>query len=601
MLQPEDLHPLIGSLRPPAGHRLDLAVGTTFSLKLDALLLPPAAFALFEARLESDDGGMERTPVGLLESVRRHADRIIMFCQAGQIAVPERRRLIPFLERCVVEVSVPGGGLFHPKVWVLRFRETSTGKLRYRLLNMSRNLTFDRSWDTVVRLDSTEGEDGAALGPGLAEFMRSLAEFATAVDQRRTELVEGLSEELREVRFALPEGITAAEFLPIGPGDPNIEFPPECDQLLVMSPYLGARLLDSLPRARGKSVLVSRAKAMDPVADATTRFDSRYVLSPDLVVRTTEDEQRPIGDPALPESGLHAKTYHFDVGTTAHLYTGSANATWAGFHHNVEVLLHLRGPTNSVGISRLLAPSADKNPAFVDLLEEYRPSPAPKGSPDPLDALRRSVAQLHFIAEITKDGGLYVMSCRTEQPAPHIPEDVEMKIWPLTAEAAGGRPSRTSGHLDIRFVFDKVTDITSFLVIDFKSGDERTQTVVNAELIGDPPDRAGKLILDLLNDPDRFLKYLLLMLAAEDADPFDLTEVNEGGAGSGNFQWGGTHGDIPLLETMLKALSDDPARLDHVQRLLDDVAAVEGAEGLLPNGFAAVWEPIYTVSKERQA
>lgn len=599
MLQPEDLHPLIGSLRPPSGHRLDLAVGTTFSLKLDALLLPPAAFALFEARLESDDGGTERTPVGLLESVRRHADRIVMFCQAGQIAVPERRRLIPFLEKCVVQIDAPRNGLFHPKVWVLRFQETKTGLVRYRLLNMSRNLTFDRSWDTVVRLDSTDDATGVTLGPGLGEFVRSLPTFSMGtLGENRAQDIESLAAELADVRFALPDGVEHAEFLPIGLGATGSPFPGSCDQLLVMSPYLGAQMIESLPIPTGRSVLISRAEAMDSAADATAGFNQRYVLSPDLVVRTTDDVVRPAEDPAMPEAGLHAKAYLFDVGDSAHLYTGSANATWAGFHHNIEALLHLEGPTVHMGVDRVLAPSPDKNPALIDLLEEYRPSAGTETSPDPLDALRRSVARLQFVATIIQDESRYVMKCRTREPAPPIPDDVNVYIWPLTLRAAGQVPLRASGNLDVEFVLPRVTAITSFLVIEFAHGEERTQTVINAELIGDPADRAGRLIIDLLSDPDRFLRYLLLLLAADDADPFDLAAGEDEASGSSNFEWSTPHGDIPLLETMLKALSDDPTRLEHVQRLLDDLDAVDDDRQFLPQGFREVWDPIYSVSRE---
>lgn len=600
MLQPEDLQPLIGSLRPPAGHRLDLAIGTTFSLKLDALLLPPAAFALFEARLNSDEGDTGTTPVGLLESVRRHADRIVMFCQAGQIAVPQRRRLIPFLERCVVQVDAPVGGLFHPKVWALRFVESRTGRYRYRVLNMSRNLTFDRSWDTIVRLDSTDDTAGVTLGLGLGEFVRSLPNYTVGrFDPIRAQQIDDLADELASVRFALPEGIQRAEFIPIGPGFPGTSFPADCDQILVMSPYLGAQLIESLPPSTGRRVLVSRAEAMDSVAGVTEGFGERYVLSPDVIIRTSEDLIRPSEDPAMPEAGLHAKAYLFDVDDGAHLYTGSANATWAGFHQNIEVLLHLEGPTSHMGVDRVLAPSPDKNPALIDLLEEYRPAEAEETPADSLDQLRRAVARLQFVAEITKDDSDYVMRCHTRDPVPPIPDDVSMYLWPLTSRAAGQEPSQVAGHLEVEFVLGRVTDITSFLVVEFTRGDEQTQTVVNAELIGDPADRTGRLIIELLSDPDRFLRYLLLLLASDDADPFALSASEDDAQASGSFEWKPS-GDIPLLETMLKALSDDPPRLEQVQRLVEDLAAVDDGQQFLPPGFREVWDPIYAVAQEQK-
>src|SRR5687767_6042393 len=92
MLEPASRLLLLDALRPPSGYRLDHAVGTTFSLDLAALLAAPVGFALLDR--EADDGRPVTDPVALLEAVRRNADRIDIFCQAGQIALPPEYRPI---------------------------------------------------------------------------------------------------------------------------------------------------------------------------------------------------------------------------------------------------------------------------------------------------------------------------------------------------------------------------------------------------------------------------------------------------------------------------------------------------------------------------
>src|SRR5699024_12716825 len=47
-LTPETRVLLTHALRPPAGHHVATAVGTTYSLDLTALLLAPMSFALFD-------------------------------------------------------------------------------------------------------------------------------------------------------------------------------------------------------------------------------------------------------------------------------------------------------------------------------------------------------------------------------------------------------------------------------------------------------------------------------------------------------------------------------------------------------------------------
>ena len=594
IFRPDAIHPLIGSLRPPAGYQLDQAVGTTFSLKLDALLLPPAAFALFEASLgTTGDEDATQTPVGLLESVRRHAGRILMFCQNGQIAVPEKRKLVPFLERCVVPVDAPRGGLFHPKVWVLRFRHARSVDLRYRLLVMTRNLTFDSSWDTVARLDSSD--DGVDLGGELAQFIDSLPGLAhDPMRADRRQVVADLAKQLETVRFALPNGFHHGRFL----GLPRqLPFPANAGRMLVISPYLGSGLLSRLPKRSQRSVMVSRPEAIDDSADDLDGFET-FILSPDLASSTDDGPSRPIGDPALTESGLHAKAFLFDVGETAHLFTGSANATQAAFSTNVEVMLELHGQVSEIGVEATLAQSPDGQPSFSDLLQPYRADPRRLEESGRLDGLRRRLASFHFRGEVRAgDDDGFLMHCTTAEPLGGLPPEVHVRIWPLTAEAAG--VSWEDGPFDATFRFAKASEVTSFWVVELTEAEESTHTVVTASLSGDPPNRLGLLIVDLLRDKDRLLRYLLLLLAGSDADPFDLTDVTEGTGGT-TFRWGTGSGDLPLLETMLRALVDEPERLRHVHDLLQDLEAVEEGRDLVPDGLRDVFRPIWQVAEERQ-
>ncbi len=120
MLRPETRTLLSDALRPPLGFQVDLAVATTYSLDLTAMLLAPMTFALHDDDVSDLD---TVDPIKLLEAVRRYADLTTVFAQAGAIAVPSSyRRILTFAEDCVHEVSSPSG-LFHPKTWTLRFSD----------------------------------------------------------------------------------------------------------------------------------------------------------------------------------------------------------------------------------------------------------------------------------------------------------------------------------------------------------------------------------------------------------------------------------------------------------------------------------------------
>jgi len=156
MLDPQDRTLLRDVLRPPAGFTLDRALLTTFSLDLTALLTVPVAFTVFQ--LQDERRNLAADPLALLESLRRFARKMTVFCQGGQIYIPKQGQLLlSYLETSVIEVTSPAGGVFHPKLAVLRYVDetslTPHDSPSHRPLSVlcsSRNLTFDRSWDTML-------------------------------------------------------------------------------------------------------------------------------------------------------------------------------------------------------------------------------------------------------------------------------------------------------------------------------------------------------------------------------------------------------------------------------------------------------------------
>ena len=170
MLQPANSLTLIDALRPLATFRLESAMAVTFTLDLRALLAAPLAFAHTGLDGIVADGS-QYEPIELLHALRSNASKISVFNQVGEIALPPSRRVFAFLEKAVVPVRAPLGGIVHPKIWVLRYEATGEPphgrqrERRLRVLVSSRNLTFDPSWDTTIRLDEANDENGASLEP----------------------------------------------------------------------------------------------------------------------------------------------------------------------------------------------------------------------------------------------------------------------------------------------------------------------------------------------------------------------------------------------------------------------------------------------------
>jgi len=155
---------------PPEGYELTKAVGTTYSLDLFALLAMPVA--MFYAN--SLDGDFTINRYDVLEAIRQSKDRIDIFCQKGKIKVQKAyNNLLTFMEDCVEEIETPiKDSSFHPKIWVMRFERKD--EVVYRMVVLSRNLTFDRSWDVAFH---SEGRMGIALNGESAKLSRYLSSF----------------------------------------------------------------------------------------------------------------------------------------------------------------------------------------------------------------------------------------------------------------------------------------------------------------------------------------------------------------------------------------------------------------------------------------
>ena len=172
MLNPNSRSLYTSALTPPPGMVFDEAIATTFSMDPALLLEAPVYLALMVA-----DGQADPDPLSVLEAIRRYSKRITVYVHKGRIQVPRIAKpnpLFGFLEEMVVEVKAPGGGVFHPKVWAIRFVTPDGHSLMYRLVILTRNMTTDKSWDLSLQLEGTIGGRKAKLNKPLAYFFKSL-------------------------------------------------------------------------------------------------------------------------------------------------------------------------------------------------------------------------------------------------------------------------------------------------------------------------------------------------------------------------------------------------------------------------------------------
>ena len=277
------------------------------------------------------------------------------------------------------------------------------------MLITSRNLTFDTSWDTVLRLDESADSQGADLGAVGKLFLGLVGNAVGTIsdDHFRAGTVRW-PKPCRQRGSRSRTASTRIEIHVLGLDGKSSPLPTTVDRSLIISPFLTDDFFSRLA-PRPINELVSRQGWLDRLSETTLKpIEKVWVLDStldDLITSDTgdtpDDPKRPQhspDDPGRPLAGLHAKAFAFEQEGRARLFVGSANATGPAFGSNLEILAELRGPIAELGIDRLTEGNGDE-PGLRDLLRPYPPKgPNPNGpdgcSCSPVARARRAIACL---------------------------------------------------------------------------------------------------------------------------------------------------------------------------------------------------------------
>lgn len=627
MLDPAARLIYLNELQPPPGYRLDRAVATTFSLDLMSLLMAPLSMAMLDARRDSE-GRLD--PIGALEALRRTADKFVVFCQKGRIAVPAQHQLLyGCLEPAVIETVAPNGGSFHPKTWLLRFEpDDKQAPVRYRFLCLSRNLTFDRSWDTALALDGELMDRQNAYGRNhpLNKFILSLPGMAAeTLSVKAKEHVTLLADEVLRVQFTVPDDFQDVKnsddliFLPRGIDGRRRSFLGTCNRLLIVSPFLSDGWLQSGVREwfpRERTTLVSRADSLDALHGDTYQTllaaGAKLFAMTEMAEMSEGDEEGRLEDVPVAErrSGLHAKLYALDQGRLGvRLWTGSANASEAAFSGaNVEFMVGLRWPVKRNAIEALLGAAQPEDNArhngaatLADLLVPYERVDHEEDAglvtrrrlEEDLDAARKSIC----LANLTLTAGA--------EAAGHwdlrfqlaggvaLPESVRCRCLPVSLGEQDA--CDLSGVIKNReYVFRCVpthglTRFIGFSIVAQAEGETvKTSFVLKLSATGFPEDRDGHILRAIVQNREGFLRILMLILMDDEASPVVLAKTGEPGT-AGNMSFIEAFG-IPLFEELVQASSRHPDKIARISELLEELACHGNSPDIVPADFKELWK-----------
>lgn len=596
MLAPDIRALLLDALRPPAGTRLQRAIGTTFTLDLATALTVPLAFAGYSLTNKLD-------PILAMDGIRRSGDAIDIFCQAGGIAGGRwPSDLVALMESVVHEIPRPRQGhLFHPKVWVAHYADDG-GFDCFRILVLSRNLTPDRGWDLIVRLDGEQSKTINRDNDGLTRFVAALPDMAKQpLPETRRAAIKELAERLRRVVWELPDGTSGVQFWSLGL--PKTQRPNLYDLFagyrhLVISPFVTTDGLDLVvrPLKQGSAVtIISRAEELNKLQAGALDGWSVHIIDPLAGLEGEDTTEDPPEAPKSLLSALHAKIIVVERNHGAHAFFGSANATSAAFKGNVEFMVEFKGGPSRLGVDAFVGPSG-----LESLLQTYDPPAAPvidevQEAGRQLEELLFDTAQLSFRLTVEADGSGWHPSLATEKPVPVPPAGVTLFVAPFNRPAeqspmVGGKP------LQVDLGTREGADLTPFLILTARttSGKQSVQrsAVVFAEMVGGPADRLNAILVRQIDTPEKFLQFLLLLLGFSDSG-FGEAPTQSGGTSAG---WDRV-ARLGILELLVRALATDPSSIDRLDEMVQRLRAPAKGPVVLPAGWSDLWPTVIQARK----
>ena len=533
-------------LRPDVGYTLDFAVGTTYSLDLEALLGVPVSLGL----LGDADAEQMRSPLYVLEAIRTSSDKIAIFCNAGGIKLPDKiQSVYSLLEESVFQVKLSRNSNFHPKLWVLKY-SNEAGKSYIKLLVLSRNLTFDSSIDLCVAMRGEVKHARRLKNKSLADILTFVGQYAKRAKQQQ---ILSLAEDVMRVpTFEVEHPFEDYTFFPMGipdyPGSDTKLFEQKYD-LFAVSPFLSDNVVQQLTENAGQKILVTRKSSV--TKRTMEAFDHVFITKDILSDNEFGSKQ-----------DIHAKLYFTTTQDGNYLYIGSANASHNAFYRNVECLLRLKYKLNCIGMKTFtqdFLPSENCPYEELTYIPEIPPADPSQKLID--EALREAVYALKR-ADVLSNGTAYSIQInakelKTAEPvliAPLQRQDLMTTLRPET-------------------VFDGLLlkEISEFFILRVQS-----QTlVVKVDTRGIPKDRDQAIYRGIIDSKAKFMTYLSFVLSENPASFTAETDLLDDVLLCGNGRDGAGAATAAIYEKMLRVFHQNPNRLkgiaDMIRRLEPDV------------------------------
>lgn len=581
-----------GEMLVSPGYDVDFAIGTTYSINPQALLIIPMALGLLSSNCESE----VQSPICLLEGIRRSTDNFVLFCNKGGMHISlNSQPYLSLMDNCIYEVKNPQNPLsnFHPKVWIIQeTNRTNKNEQQIKVIVMSRNLTLDNNLDMVVSLTGKIGKQDInnKKHEPLIDFLTSLISLMgngtsnnRHIIKAKKKKIKMVIESIRKVKnFEIDTDLfekDGYEFIPMLFGqnlNKNIKYPKawQGTEQMTISPFIDIKTLQELNKnVKNRHILVTTSGYVSK--DIYNQFNKEghkiYVMKDGM----THNDIMP--------TDLHAKIYLVcnpkgEYGNF--LFIGSANATQAAFHANSEFIIRLQYKYGKHLVfdtfrKEFLQMDARDEESKIFETVNFPPESEETHETSELEAFVRKYITEDFSAQCHANAnGNYDVIIKTG----HHDNKYRIQIAPM--QAAGYKVDIENEAILSNLTLAQLSD---FYIISIQDADGlNIDKVVKIPTEGIPyEERDIAIYKSVVDSKEKFLRYLSFMLT-DDMDEylFDAEQSMKLIAENGNDKISAPL-SLNIYEQLLKAASSNPKKFIEIEDVIRKIGKEEYTQEFL--------------------
>jgi len=488
---------------------------------------------------------------------------------------------------------------FHPKFWLLRFK--SETEVRYRVIILSRNLTFDRSWDVSVVLEGRLVNEQQEKTKPLIDFLEYLAinvSGGKGLPKGQRKMIRDMKSELKYVEFLTENKMfTDFEFLPVGikSEDKNQYtmnqtrlFSETFHELFVISPFLSKEVIKDFnkPNISMKEqfrTLITRKNELCKMKPEDYSNFAVYSMK-DEIVDGEESISGNENETDIRQQDIHAKVYIWRKYNEVEMYLGSLNASTNALKNNVEFMIRLTGRSYD-HIDRIIKHELiESEDSPFELLTNIPQEPDGTDESSLLQAKLKKLIRSGISGKVIKASDDFSIVIQVQK----ICDSEGVSISPIMKDTF------LPLGMDVRFENLKLLEVSSFFRIRVKGVTSQIEKILKIEMEDMPEGRESAVFSKILETKKSFIQYISFLLGDDYLlsmlENMDLDKnIKKPNQKTGDFK-------MPALyEKMLKTVCEYPERLGEIEYVMNLLKN----KNVIPDGFEETYQVFKRVAGKR--